>query len=147
MIRDYELMFVRPEVANKIDITTATTTTLTNSVDLGKARPTGSGKQLIPYVKVTGAAAAGTNPTVAIQLVGSDDTAGSTNPVVLSQSRPFPISNSTIHTFYGPSMAPSDVKKRHITMKLVSAGTSPDFDVNEAGLVADIPTNNPTYLP
>jgi len=147
MIRDADNMFLRPlSMESTSDspktINSATTTSLQNFINMGAARPIGTGGQLIPYVVITGTS--GTS-TVQIQLCGADDTS-KTNPVVLSSTGALSITNGVTQTLYGAPATPAKTKKQYLYMQLVSAGSSPVFDVLEAGLTDAPWTNAPTYM-
>lgn len=124
--------------ALKGEIVTASTATqvLSNYIDQGSARDLGAGEAIYPYFEsgANGAALTG-GTSITAQVVGSDDAAGTVNPVVLSTTlyatgvTAIPLVSLTANALFPMSPIIAGVKKRYITGQLVCAG---DFSGNTA---------------
>lgn len=105
-------------------------------IDMGGAVNLGgaSGHRPKPFVHIS--AKSGTTPTIAILLVGADDSAFSTNKITIWNS-------GTLSDPAVPSLVkgaiPSHTPKRYYRFEYTLGGTTPNFTVT-SGLVLDEPT-------
>jgi hypothetical protein len=108
----------------------------TSSVDLGSARDVGSGENVELFCSAT--ASGGTSPTLAVEIIGADDAALTSNIVVYA-SVPA-VALAAPQDIVLPSLPVMATKKRYLGLRYTQGGTSPTSTVT-AGIVMDKQTN------
>jgi hypothetical protein len=102
----------------------------------GAARDGGAGESVVPYARVTSTAASNPTTSMTIDVIGADDAALTSNPVVLSTKSVLAaaLGANTLHSL--PRLLPG-TNKRYLGIKFTPVGGNATTGAFVAGLVSE----------
>lgn len=93
--------------------------------DGGAAKDWGAGSAKLAYFTVTAAAAWNPGTSANVQIIGADNLALTTNPVVLADSGALPVAGLTAGSLHRIGVLASGVLKRFLGAKWIATGGNP----------------------